>query len=61
MIREGHTGPAQVRQAGTVVMLLCPVGHLVDSVRVGEDHGFALLARDGDTVTCHGKIAEGES
>ncbi|MDN3263978.1 hypothetical protein QWJ26_30040 [Streptomyces sp. CSDS2] len=54
-----HCGPPVVRSTSYGrVLVLCPVGHLVQSVKAEDWHGSQLAARCADpafTVTCHGQ------
>ncbi|MGP4049332.1 hypothetical protein [Streptomyces sp. 2A115] len=57
-----HSGPPVVRSTSYGrVLLLCPVGHLVQSVKAEDWSGSQLAARCADpafTVTCHGQTGE---
>ncbi|MDX3578144.1 hypothetical protein [Streptomyces sp. FL07-04A] len=57
-----HAGPPVVRSTSYgLVLILCPVGHLVQSVKAEDWTGSQLAARCADpafTVTCHGQTGE---
>lgn len=58
-----HRGRPTVRRTrdGGRVLLLCPVGHLVQSVSSGDWAGSRLEAKAGDPhfeVTCHGTLPD---
>ncbi|MEU2284226.1 hypothetical protein ABZ614_20160 [Streptomyces sp. NPDC013178] len=57
-----HSGPPIVRSTSYGrVLLLCPVGHLVQSVKAEDWSGSQLQVRCADpafTVTCHGQTGE---
>ncbi|WP_157858065.1 hypothetical protein [Streptomyces durhamensis] len=57
-----RTGPPVVRSTTySRVLVLCPVGHLVQSVKAEDWSGSQLAARCADpafTVTCHGQTGE---
>jgi hypothetical protein len=57
-----HGGPPVVRSTSYGrVLVLCPVGHLVQSVRAEDWSGSQLAARCADpafTVTCHGQTGD---
>ncbi len=57
-----HSGPPVVRSTSYGrVLLLCPVGHLVQSVKAEDWSGSQLAVRYADpdfTVTCHGETGE---
>ncbi|GAA3027441.1 hypothetical protein [Streptosporangium longisporum] len=59
---EPHTGRPLVRRTRHGrVMVLCPAGHLVQSVKDVDWPGSRLEAQVGDpgyTVTCHGAMEE---
>ncbi|MFI9591143.1 hypothetical protein [Nonomuraea sp. NPDC052265] len=57
---EPHTGrPLARRTDYGRIMILCPAGHLVQSVAAGDWAGSRIEARVGNpnyTVTCHGAL-----
>jgi hypothetical protein len=57
-----HSGPPIVRSTSYGrVLLLCPVGHLVQSVKAADWNGSQLQVRCADpafTVTCHGQTGD---
>ena len=58
-----HTGRPRVEQVGDSVLVLCPVGHLVESIPVAEWAWSREEAKYGDprtTVTCDGAMPDEE-